>query len=53
MWPLESDMIHLPKDVVVMKIVVGVLLLYSHNDINNNNNNTNTGGTNEFISFYF
>ena len=28
-------------------------MLYSHNDINNNNNNINTGGTNEFISFYF
>ena len=26
--------------------------LNSHNDIDDSNNNTNTGGTNEFISFY-
>ena len=30
-----------------------VIVLYSQKDINNNNNNTNTGGKNEFISFYF
>ena len=31
---------------------ISALMLNSHNDINNNNNNTNTGGMNEFISFY-
>ena len=28
------------------------VMLNSHNDINNNSNNINTGGTNEFITFY-
>ncbi len=47
---IEKDARVLRRSLILM--LRGLIVLYSHIDINNNNNNTNTGGTNEFISFY-